>query len=241
MKLDNLGGVSKKGCDSSIQEILVRFDSYIVMLVQHKACNSSNIARPEVLDLEIDEIIQRVRIKFWQALLKKEIEHHRAYLRSIVSNEFNDIGRRRKAPLPLPTDEDGELYMGNVLVNESKEFADPALAFEKEETLNDLMELTAQAVHDLPPRMQRAMINHLKDEVDNLISLTEAFAKYNIALKSIQWPEDPVDSKRLKASLSPARHMIARRVDLNLSEYKKWGVQAELISLKSHDKSKHCS
>jgi hypothetical protein len=216
MKLDNLGGVSEKGCDSSIQEILVRFDSYIVMLVKHKACNSSNIARPEVLDLEIDEIIQRVRIKFWQALLKKEIEHHRAYLRSMVSNEFNDIGRRRKAPLPLPTDKDGELYMGNVLVNESNEFADPALAFEKEETLDDLMKLTAQAVHDLPPRMQRAMINHLKDEVDNLILLTEAFAKYKIPIMSIQWPDDPVDSKRLKASLSPARYMIARRVDLNL-------------------------
>jgi len=34
---------------------------------------------------------------------------------------FNDLGRRRKAPLPLPTDEDGELYMGNVLLSESNE------------------------------------------------------------------------------------------------------------------------
>ena len=241
MKLENLSGVSEKESDSNIQEILVRFDPYIVMQVKNKASNSSNIARPEVLDLEIDEITQRVRIKFWQALLKKKIEHHRAYIRSIVSNEFNDIGRRRKAPLPLPTDEDGEIYMGNVLLSESNELADPAIAFEKQEVLENLMELSAQVVHDLPPRMKLAMINHLKDQVDNLILLTQAFAKYKITIKTMKWPEDPVDFKRLKASLSPARHMVAKRVGLNLSEYKKWGIQDELILVKNHDKSKDCS
>ena len=51
--------------------------------------------------------------------MTKHIDHHRAYIRSIVSNELNDLERRPKAPLPLPTDEDGELYIGNVLVNES--------------------------------------------------------------------------------------------------------------------------
>ena len=241
MKLENLGGVSEKEFDSDVQEILVRFDPYIILLVQNKACSSSNIARSEVLDLEIDEIIQRVRIKFWQALQRKKIEHHRAYLRSIVSNEFNDIGRRRKSPLPLPTDEDGELYMGNVLLSESTELADPASVFEREEVLDNLIDLTAQVVHDLPTRMKLAMINHLKDQVDNLILLTKAFEKYKVTIKTMKWPEDPADSKRLKASLSPARHILARRVGLNLAEYKKWGVQDELILLKNHDKSKDCS
>ena len=240
MKLETLGGVSEENRVPDIEEILVRFDSYIVMLVQKKACRSSNIARPEVLDLEIDEIIQRVRIKFWKALLTKEIEHHKAYIRSIVSNEFNDIGRRRKAPLPLPTDEDGELYMGNVLLSESRELADPAVEFEKEEVMDDLIELTAQVVTDLPPHMQRAMINHLKDKVDNLIRLTEAFAKHEVNIKTIKWPEDQADTKRLKASISPARHIIARRVGLNLPKYKKWGVQEELILSNVHDKSKEC-
>src|SRR5207248_11076944 len=185
MKLEKLGGVSKKESSPDIEEILARFDSYIVMLVQKKACSSSNIVRPEVLDLEIDEIIQWVRIKFWRALLTKHIEHHRAYLRSIVSNEFNDLGRRRKTPLPLPTDENGELYMGNVLVNESKELVDPAIAFEKEEVLDNLIDLTAQVVVDLPPRMKLAMINHLKDQVDNLIRLTEAFEKHKVTIKTM--------------------------------------------------------
>jgi DNA-directed RNA polymerase specialized sigma24 family protein len=238
MKLETLGGVSEENCDPEIEEILVRFDSYIVILVQKKACSSSNIARPEVLDLEIDEIVQRVRIKFWKALLTKEIEHHKAYIRSIVSNEFNDIGRRRKAPLPLPTDEDGELYMGNVLLSESRELADPAVEFEKEEVMDDLMELTAQVVTDLPPRMQRAMINHLKDKIDNLIRLTKAFEKHEVNIKAIKWSDDPADTKRLKASISPARHIIARRVGLNLPKYKKWGVQEELILSNVHDEIK---
>lgn len=190
MKLENLGGVSEKESDPDIEEILVRFDSYIVLQVQKKACSSSNIARTEVLDLEIDEITQKVRIKFWHALLTKEIEYHKAYIRSIVSNEFNDLGRRRKAALPLPTDEDGELYMGNVMVNESNEFADPAIALEKEEVLDNLLELTAQVVHDLPPRMKLAMINHLKDQIDDMILLTEAFERYKVTIKTVKWPDD---------------------------------------------------
>ncbi len=48
MKLENLGGVSENESNPDIEKILVRFDSYIVMLVQKKACSSSNIARPEV-------------------------------------------------------------------------------------------------------------------------------------------------------------------------------------------------
>ena len=240
MKFENLGGVSDKESNPDIEEILVRFDSYIVMLVQKKACSSSNIARPEVLDLEIDEIIQRVRIKFWRALLTKHIDHHRAYIRSIVSNEFNDLGRRRKASLPLPTDEDGELYMGDVLLSESNELADPAIAFEKEEATDDLLKLTVQVVTDLPPRMKLAMINHLKDQIDSLIRLTEAFEKREVNIKTMKWPEDPADSKRLKASLSPARHLIARQVGLNLSEYKKWGVPEELILSNIHDEANGC-
>ena len=80
MELKHLGSVSEKNSDPYIEEILVRFDAYIVMLVQNKARSSTNIAHPDVLDLEIDEITQRVRIKFWKALLTKEIEHHKAYI-----------------------------------------------------------------------------------------------------------------------------------------------------------------
>ena len=225
----DLFGTSAYDSDPDIEEILARFDSYIVILVQKMARRSSNIARPEVLDLEIDEITQRVRIKFWKALEVKEIEHHKAYIRTIVSNEFNDLGRKRKAPLPLPTDEDGELYMGNVLLSESEGLADPAVEFGKEEAIDDLMELTAHVVTDLPPRMQRAMICHLKEQVDTDIRLIEAFEKREVNINAYKWPDDKVDTKRLKASLSPARRIITHRVGLNLQEYKKLGMPDMLL------------
>jgi DNA-directed RNA polymerase specialized sigma24 family protein len=235
MKPEHLSGVSEEDSDPDVEEILARFDSYIVALVQKMARRSSNIARPEVLDLEIDEITQRVRIKFWKALEAKEIEHHKAYIRTIVSNEFNDLGRKRKAPLPLPTDEDGELYMGNVLLSESEGLADPAVEFGKEEAMNDLMELTAHVVTDLPPRMQRAMICHLKEQVDTGIRLIEAFEKREVNINAIRWPDDKADTKRLKASLSPARRIIARRVGLNLQVYKKWGMPDMSLMSYIHD------
>ena len=224
MKPELLRGVSEEDSDPEIEEILARFDPFIVALVQKMARSSSNIARPEVLDLEIDEITQRVRIKFWKALEAKEIEHHKAYIRTIVSNEFNDLGRRRKEPLPLPTDEDGELYMDNVLLSEGDGLADPAVEFEKEEALDDLMELTAHVVTGLPPRMQRSMICHLKEQVDNAIRLMEAFEEYEVDINAISWPDDRADTKRLKASISPARRIIARRVGLNLMVYKERGL-----------------
>ncbi len=240
MEPDNLCGVSEEDSDPDIEEILVRFDSYIVALVEYKARRSSNIGRPEVLDLEIDEIAQRVRIKFWKALLVKKINHHRAYIRSIVGNEFNDLGRKRKAPLPLPTDEDGELYMGNVLLSESEGIADPAVEFSKEEAMDNLMELTARVVTDLPPRMQRAMICHLKEQVDNGIRLIEAFEKHKVNINAISWPNDQVDTGRLKASISPARYVIAQRVGLNLLEYKKRGIPDTSILSYTHDEPKEC-
>ena len=157
-----------------------------------------------------------------------------------MGNEFNDLGRRRKVPLPLPTDEDGELYMGNVLVNEGEELADPAIEFEKVEVMDELTEFTAQVVTALPPRMKLAMINHLNDQVDNLIRLTEAFEKHKVNINAINWPDDQADTKRLKASISPARHIIARKIGLNMSEYKKWGVQEALILSYIHNEIEEC-
>ncbi len=132
--------------DPEIEEILVRLDPYIVASVEKMARHSSSIARPEVLDLEIDEITQRVRIKFWGALKEKPIVYPRAYIRTIVNNEFNGIPRGRRAPLPLPTDEDGEIHLGNTLLAEREGMSDPAYAFELEEGLNDWIALAAQEI-----------------------------------------------------------------------------------------------
>src|SRR5437588_712600 len=121
-------GVAACDSDFSVEEILERFDPYIVALVQMMVQRNSNIAHPAVLDLEADEIAQRVRIKFWGALVDKQsrgvkIEHPKAYIRTMVSHMFHDIPRKRRPPLPLPTDDDGEIYMGDVMVTQSEGMA----------------------------------------------------------------------------------------------------------------------
>ncbi len=224
MGSQDLFGTSAFDGDPEIEEILVRLDPYLVALVEKMARRSSNIARPEVLDLEIDEITQRVRIKLWKALMEKPIEYPRAYIRTIVSNEFNDIPRKWKAPLSLPTDEDGEIYLGTTLLAEREGMADPAQAFELEEGLNDWMALAAQAIAHLSPRQKHAMICLLKERIDNRIQLVEAFERQKVNIDDFVWPDDEANELRLKAAIYAARHNIAQRIGILVAEYKQQGI-----------------
>ena len=207
-----------------VDEILVRLDPYIVALVENMARRSSSIARPEVLDLEIDEIVQKVRIKLWKALTEKLIAYPRAYIRAIVSNEFNDIPRKRKAPLPLPTDEDGEIHLGTTLLAEKEGMSDPAYAFELEEGLNEWMALAAQVISHLIPRQKHAMICLLKERIDNRIQLIEAFERHEVNIDDFAWPDNEADEIRLKASIYAARRNIAQRIGILVAEYQQQGI-----------------
>ena len=217
-------GTSAYDSDPEIEEILVRLDPYIVASVEKMARHSSNIARPEVVDLEIDEITQRVRIKFWGALKEKPIAYPKAYIRTIVNNEFNDIPRKRKAPLPLPTDEDGEIHLGNTLLAEREGMSDPAYEFELDEGLNGWMALAAQAISHLSPRQKHAMICLLKERIDNRIQLVEAFERHKVNIEDFAWPDNEADEIRLKASIYAARYNIAQRIGILLAEYKQRGI-----------------
>jgi DNA-directed RNA polymerase specialized sigma24 family protein len=225
MRPDDLRGVSEEDSDPDIEEILVRFDPYIVAEAEKLVRRSSNFAHPEVLDLEIAEVAQRVRIKLWGVLKReKHIEFPKAYILKIVNNEFHDILRRRKPLLPLPTDEDGEIYMGNVILTESEGMSDPAYEFEQKEGLNNWMALAAQVVSKLSQRQKHAMICLLKERIDNYMQLVEAFEQHQIDIEAFEWPDDEVDETRLKASLSAARRNIAEWLGILLSEYKKRGI-----------------
>ncbi len=225
MKPDDLRGVSEEDSDPDIEEILVRFDPYIVAEVEKLVRRSSNFAHPEVLDLEIAEVAQRVRIKLWGVLKReKHIEFPKAYIRKIVNNEFTDIMRRRKLLLPLPADEDGEIDMGDVILTEGEGMSDPTHEYELKERLDHWMALAAQVVSNLSQRQKHAMICLLKERIDNYIQLVEAFKQHQIDIEAFQWPDDEIDQTRLKASISAARRNIAEWLGIVLSEYKKKGI-----------------
>jgi DNA-directed RNA polymerase specialized sigma24 family protein len=214
-------GVSPEDHELDPEETLARLNTFIVALVGRKARYSSNFARSEVFDLEVDEMVQRVRFKFWNALSVRHINHPEAYIRTIVCNEFNDLSRRRKPPLPLLTDDDGELFLGDADVFDGGWMADPADEFEESESLEELMDSTAEALVKLSPRQQQAMICELNEKIGATLQLIQALQKHKIEFKTVDWPEDEADKKLLKASLSPARHKIAESLGCNLDARKK--------------------
>ena len=220
MEQMHLSGVFEHDSDAPPEVILVQHDQYIVALVEQKACGSSNVGRPEVLDLEIDEIVQRVRIKFYKALLSRHIDHPKSYIRTIVENEFRDLSRKRMPPLPLQTDEDGELYMGDIVVTESEGLSDPQEVVIEEERVSELMEFAAPAISKLPPRQRLAMICKIKEEVGERIEVIDAFVDCFIEIEEFQWPEDEAEKTLLKASLPAARQNLLKAVGACLETYK---------------------
>lgn len=214
-------GVAPEDHDLDPEETLERYNPYIVALVKQRAHRSSNFARPEVFDLEVAEMAQRVLIKFWQALAVKHIEHHQAYLKAIVFNEFNDLSRKRKQPLPLLTNDDGEWYSGGAEQLKEAWSADPADEFAESESLNELMDSAAEAVAQLAPRQQQAIVCELHEKIGVGLQVMQALRKHRVEVKTVDWPEDEADKRLLKASLSPARHKMANRLGFDMDARKK--------------------
>lgn len=193
--------------DVSAEELLEQLDSYIVALVRQMV-RRTKIGDPSISNLECDEIIQQARIKLWMMLNKRPVTHPKAYIRTIVHTIMIDRLRMRRPPLPLPVDEEGELYTGTVIAQPQEGMEDPANEFEQEETVAELLERTAAAVSSLPPRQQLAMICSLREQVDDTFQLLETFKKYHID-GDVEWPVNRREMQLLKASLSVARKKVA--------------------------------
>ncbi len=76
------------------EAILRRLDGYIISQVHRLGRCYSRDIHLAMLDLELDEIIQRVRIKLWQALEKRDIRYPYAYIKliSLDLSKRNDPG-----------------------------------------------------------------------------------------------------------------------------------------------------
>ncbi|HYU76684.1 MAG TPA: sigma-70 family RNA polymerase sigma factor [Ktedonobacteraceae bacterium] len=195
--------VQEKTDLADLADLLERTDPYIMDQVRRQV--PRHMLRPEVLDLEIDELAQNVRIKLWQALLQRTIVNLQGYIRTMVRNEVINMLRRSRSCLPLITDEDGELYQGNALINVGEGMVDPAEAAEEKETIQGSIEFAVEAVATLPANQRRALICHLKDQIDDILPLVEAFQKRAIDIKAISWPTEKKEAQVFRTSLSIAR------------------------------------
>ena len=202
------------GCKSSVEEILESYDSYIVALSMEWICQHATGVHPALLDLEIDELAQKARIKFWQVLKEKEIHYPKAYVKHIVHSEFIDMMRRHKPNVPLSEDEEGEIYRGKVLVSASKEMVDPAEVIEEQDEMNNRLEEVLKALLDLPKCQRRVMICSLRERVDDELALARALRRHNQDINQWQWPQDKQEKQRLQASLSYGRRSIAQKLKI---------------------------
>lgn len=227
-------GVYEDDSDPTPEEIMSQYEMYIVALVEKTALRSSNIFYPGAVGLDSSDIVQNVLIKFWQALERQPIEHPKSYIQTIVRNEFCDRARKGELAHPLPVDDDGELYMAHVQADESVDLADPAEAYVVEESLDVWLSVTADVVSNhLSPRQQRAIACLLNEVVDERIPLVRAFEEYDMDIETFVWPHDEDEKRLLKASISAARHNIARLLDVDLPSYRRRGIpDTFLVSVK---------
>ena len=200
MAMLNLLGPS--AYDNDADEILERYDMYIVALAQKRV--PQNCVRIEALHDEIDELAQNVRIKFWLAIQKKRINNPQAYIRSIVYTEVVNITRRSPSALPFPLNKDGELYQCNPIIVQSQEMQDPICEVEQKEAIDELLEEATEEILRLPPQQQRAMICSLKEHLDDSLLVLNALGKH-VDIEEIRWPEKGKELRSLRSSLSVAR------------------------------------
>jgi DNA-directed RNA polymerase specialized sigma24 family protein len=204
---DSASTVRSDEKNTNIEAVLVQYDAYLAKQVYDCMRLHPDVIRPELLDLETDELVQRVRIKFWHALEDKHIEYPKTYIKRIVNSEFIDLVRRIKPryTLDLPVDEEGELYQGHMLIAISGGMADPALEYEEQVKASERIQEVVDAVLALPARQQHALICDMRDRVDDLEALTKAFKERKANIEQWQWPEQRHEKLLLRASLAYAR------------------------------------
>jgi DNA-directed RNA polymerase specialized sigma24 family protein len=128
--------------NDDIEEILQRYDAYIVALARKKMPRT--VVPLALLPDEREDLAQRVRIKLWQTLQKRRVVNLKAYIDCIVFTEVIDLLRRHRAPLPLPLDDDEECSWEEVRGTPLKDTHDPAQQIEQ-----DLSGVTS-CTHDFP-------------------------------------------------------------------------------------------
>jgi RNA polymerase sigma factor (sigma-70 family) len=180
--------------------------------IQHEAMRTlQSIVSRDLLDLETDEVVQRVRIQLWYALQRTAIEKPKAYVRRMVRNEVLQLIRRNKSTTPLLLDHDGELFQGNPLSIGTRA-EDPAEQVEEDFTATHSLESVLDAINEFPPRQRDAMLMSMKESVDDILGLQKACEVRHIELECINWPEDQKAKLLLRASLSVGRRRLREQL-----------------------------
>ncbi|HEY1350896.1 MAG TPA: hypothetical protein VGF67_14845 [Ktedonobacteraceae bacterium] len=219
-------GVSPEDCDPPIDEMIARYEPYIRMQVKRKAPTYHILAHPETLDLELDEIAERVLVSFWQKLRAGTIHYPEAYIQRMIDYAFLDILRRQKrqgVPLSLSTPPEDDPSRESIPEICDETAPDPETEILQQEAVRERALQIARAVGQLPPRQRRAVECSLCEQLAELRQFSATFAACQVNIENAQWPGADEEKRRLKASLFAARCALARALDIDTSEYKRRG------------------
>lgn len=210
----------------TIDAILEQYDfAYILSQVKHIVHAHIPLAHPGARDLELEDIAQEIFIRFWQKLHEDgeaAIQHPEAYIARMIRNRCIDTTRRYArigAPQSLVLSDSGEILQGTILTVLSEGMSDPADELEQKERKADWCAQVAAAITALPARQKMAMLCLLLEQVDDLSQFLQALVCQGLSAYAL-WPENKSEQRLLKASLYAARQALARRLKIDLSQYK---------------------
>ena len=187
------------------EAFLAEYDSFIRAQALKYVLNARRLVHPDALDMEVDELAQKTRIKVWQAWQKQYITNPKAYISRIAHNESISMVRQHRPVDQLPLDEDGELYQGDVVGTFSQIGQDPADAVEQADTNGYYLHKTVDAIVKLPHRQQRAMLCSLKAKVDDVRAFARACQAHNIDVEALHWPTTGEELQAMRSSTTIAR------------------------------------
>lgn len=200
------------GKNLEIDEFLAQYDGYIHALARNCIHKIRSNGTAYSLDMEIDELVQRVRIKLWRILLRQRITSPKAYIASMIHNEMISMLRQRQHTDFLTCSDEGEPYYGHLLISISEGMADPAYEVEQLEISSYYLSRVARAIASLAPRQRRAMICSLKDRLDDFASFITAYSALGFDVDIAAWPNKRDEVQRLKACISYARKNVRSRM-----------------------------
>ncbi|MEO9060390.1 MAG: sigma factor [Ktedonobacteraceae bacterium] len=174
--------------------------------------------------MDLEEVADEVYIHFWEILEDKEhepVRYPEAYLAKMIHHKLYDEIRKRARygnPQPFSMFEGGTFLEDKALFSSGSGMSDPALEYERKQSLAHFLHRIAYAVSKLPARQKLAMTCELLEIVDNLAWMTDALMIYGVDTE-VQWPQGEKAKQRLQASLPPARKAIARRLNVDISVF----------------------
>lgn len=196
--------------------------AYICVKVNCMVAHQVKFTSSSTDDIDLEEVADEVYIHFWEILEDKEREPVRypdAYLAKMIHHKLYDEIRKRARygnPQPFSKFEGGTFLEDKAWITASSGMTDPALEYERKQSLAHFLHRIAYAVSKLPARQKLAMTCELLEIADNLAWMADALTIYGVDTQ-VQWPADKKAKQRLQANLSAARLSIARCLYIDIA------------------------